>query len=112
MAPKKRKAAPPKTAAPVGPSTRKLHENIGHDLRMLVGALPGTVTYEDEQRLGKLVVGLITSAIKADLPGRQTDAQVKSYLQEAQQGFARKLHRKVEALTPVQPIATEGRVDA
>jgi len=54
---------------------------------------------EDEYlEIGKTIQGLIAAAVKAALPGRQSEANTKAIQNDAQKAFARKLARKVKSL--------------
>lgn len=88
---------------PDAPSTRTLWQNIGHGILALTAPLQSKsetsgITYQDEVDLGKQVDGLIQASVKAALPGRQNNAQVRAIQQQARQAFARKLARRVAKL--------------
>lgn len=72
---------------------------LGRKIRELVYAVTGEVyNEEDVARLGETIHSLIGAAVKAALPGKQSEANTKAIQNAAQKAFARKLARKVNSL--------------
>lgn len=69
----------------------QIQRNIGDSILRFVA------DYPDPIAVGKLVDGLLGSVVKAAIPGKQTNEQVKDIQASARKAFARKLARKVSA---------------
>lgn len=79
------------------PTTQKLHWNLGDGL-LKIGEHYRRFNVNPEMAMGETMDGLVSAALKAVLPGRQSSKQVADLQQRARQAVSRKIARQVKKL--------------
>ena len=81
------------------PTTKQAITNLGAGIIELVVSLRlHPITGGDDYSVGKVIDGLLKAGLKAALPGRQSDKQLKALHQALRAAVNRKLARKVAQL--------------